>query len=144
MNYDEARQLGASSNAPGKWNWSSRNDDHIRTASPCAWPDFVWPKNVIDYSTIIATGRERCDHDTREDAERHHWNDTAESMDWRPIDQDMTRTLDRCDFPECKAWSTVTAWSRGWIRGIYCADHANADSYRLAHPFAPGSQEVHS
>jgi hypothetical protein len=137
MNYEEARQLGETSDAPGKWNWSNRNDDHIYTAAPCAWPDFV-------VMSIKPTGRERCDHDTREEAERHHWNAEADGMDWRPIDQDTTRTLQRCDFPECQNWSTATGWAGGWVRGTYCDDHANADSYRSANPFIPGMQELHS
>jgi len=56
----------------------------------------------------------------------------------------MTRTLQRCDFPECPNWSAFTAYGGGWVRGTFCWDHANTEQYRLARPFEPGLQEVHS
>lgn len=147
MNYEQARQLGADSDAPGKWNWSNHHDDSIYTMAPCDWPDYARPPfDVVrlEYVGWNPTGRERCDHDTREEADRHHYEHEAATLDWRPIDQDMTRTLQRCDVPDCKGWSTATAYGGGWHRGTFCAVHATADGYRLAHPFLAGTQEVHS
>jgi len=147
VNYEQARALGPDSDAPGKWNWSTRRDDHIWTSAPCDWPDYVRPPfDVVklEYTGWAPTGRERCDHDTQEEAERHHWEHESASLDWREIDQKMTRTLQRCDFPECPNWSAFTAYGGGWVRGTFCWDHANTEQYRLARPFEPGLQEVHS
>lgn len=144
MNYEEARQIGPDGPAPGKWNWTNRRDNSIYTTGSCAWPDYVWPKDVIDYTTIKPTGRERCDHDTREQAERHHYDYDVEKISWHPIDLNTTSTLHRCEIPGCAEWSTVSTSGHGWGRGTYCDLHGNSDGYRLAHPFVPGLREMHS
>ena len=150
MNYDEARQLGASSDSPGKWNWSSRNDDHIRTASPCAWPDFVWPKNVIDYSTIKPTGRDRCDHDTREEAEHHQYDAALAKVTIDLLALDDIRERRRCDAAGddgkgCREWETHRAnWYDGYRTDHLCDDHANVIAVAEIHPFIPGMRSMHS
>lgn len=153
MNYEQARQIGPDGPAPGKWNWSNSNDSvapNPYTAWPCAWPDFDWPEPPLDkplsqWPKVTPTGRERCDHDTQEEAERHFHDARIEAIDWRPIDTETARSLHGCDFPDCASWADgATAWMRGWVRGQFCKAHANADGYRAAHPFTPGIREVHS
>ncbi len=148
MNYDQARQLGEESDAPGKWNWSTMNDGVIRTAPPCWFPDFVWPKDDpegIITGKIRPSGRPRCDHDTREEAERHHWRHEIDNTEIRQIDLDAARERRRCDYPGCPEWETYRSHVRGWGYGdSMCDAHANRASLGEMHPFHPGTRVIHS
>ena len=142
MNYDEARQLGPESEAPGKWNWTTMNDRVIRTAPPCAWPDFDdWPSDPM--AKTEPTGRQRCDHDTREDAERHHWTYELDELRIAPVDLDLIRDRHRCSVPDCTEWETHRAHG-AWSLDFLCDRHANRAGLESIHPFAPGSRVIHS
>lgn len=153
MNYDEARPLGAKSENPGKWNWTTMNDHVIRTAGPCAWPDFDW--SSVDPMDIIAgkvepTGRERCDHDTREEAERHQYDAALAKVTIDPLNLDDIRERRRCHAPGaegkgCVEWETHRAnWHDGYRTDRLCDDHANVETVALIHPFIPGMRSMHS
>jgi len=130
VNYEQARQLGKDSDAPGCWNWSLRNDDVIYTTWPCHNP---------------TPERERCDHETREEAERHHWEAQAAAIEWHPFDVDAALTLHRCDFPGCGSWADGSyAWFHGWEQGEFCVAHSTPEAWREANPFTPGHSEIHS
>lgn len=150
MNYEEARQIGPTGPAPGKWNWSTRNDDRIWTSAPCAWPDFVWPdppldKPMSEWPKVTPTGRERCDHDTREEAERHHWHDELGRVQLRKIDLDTARQRGRCDVAGCPNWEDYqTRWPDGYQSDSLCEEHATHQTVVALHPFTPGAQVIHS
>lgn len=153
MNYDEARQLGADSDSPGKWNWTTMNDGRIRTASPCAWPDYDWssvPVEVILAGTASPTGRERCDHDTREAAERHQYDAALAKMTIDRLELDDIRARRRCDAPGddgkgCREWESWRAnWHDGYRFDHLCDDHADRATVALIHPFVPGIRSMHS
>jgi hypothetical protein len=94
MNYEEARQLGAESAAPGKWNWTNMRDGQIWTIAPCDWPDYERPAidpRTAKYIDWAPTGRERCDHDTREEAERHQYDAGLTKVTIDPLDLDDIR-----------------------------------------------------
>ena len=135
VNYEEARQIGPNGPAPGKWNWSNFNDtvqDAPFTAAPCAWPDFE-------------SGRRRCDHDTREEAERHHWEYEVARVQFHRLDLDTLRGRQRCDVPECQNWEDYrTSWPGGFRSDALCTGHANREGVTTIHPFVPGMQSIHS
>ena len=146
MNYDEARVLGPDSDAPGAWNWTTRNDGVIRTAPPCAWPDFDWssvPFSDILAATVTPAGRARCDHASREEAELHHWTHELDSIRIEPIDLATVRERRRCDVPGCSEWQTHQGRA-AWLAPDLCDAHANRAGLELVYPFVPGLQEVHS
>lgn len=148
MNYEEARQIGPDGPAPGKWNWTTMNDGHIRTAQPCAWPDFDW--SSVTHEAIIAgsvqpTGRERCDHDTREEAERHQYDAALAKMTIDRLDLDAIRERRRCDAPRCREWESWRAnWHDGYRFDHLCDAHADRATVALIHPFVPGIRSMHS
>lgn len=148
MNYEEARQLGAKSDAPGKWNWSNRNDDRISTASPCAWPDFEWPPlDPTDPwgAKVTPTGRERCDHDTREEAERHQYDAALTKVTIDLLILDDIHQRRRCDAPDCREWETHRAnWHDGYRFDHLCDDDADVAVVAVIHPFVPGMSRIHS
>lgn len=153
MNYDEARQLGAESENPGAWNWTTMNDGHIRTAAPCAWPDFDWSSvtnEAILAGTVQPTGRERCDHETREEAERHQYDAALAKVTIDKLDLDDIRERRRCHGPGadrqgCREWETHRAnWHDGYRIDSLCADDATVEVVRLIHPFVPGLRSMHS
>ena len=142
MNYDQARQIEAT----GKWNWSSMNDKIIRTASPCAYPDFEWPEhlsaNVADWPK--PTGRPRCDHDTQEEAERHYYDAQIARVHILALDLDTIRERRRCAFDDGE-WETHRAnWPGGYAVDSLCSRHSSIDHVRSLHPFIPGLQVIHS
>ncbi len=148
MNYDQARQLAEGSDAPGKWNWSTMNDGVVRTASPCYYPDFDW-NTVSTFEVVIAgfkpTGRPRCDHDTREEAEHHYWVHELDRTTIRLLDLDAIHERRRCDFTGCREWETHRAHAAGWgYSDSLCDTHANRASLEGMHPFHPGTRVIHS
>jgi hypothetical protein len=143
MNYDEARQLGKDSEAPGKWNWSSMNDRVIRTASPCAYPDYQWPVHFDVLNPPTPTGRERCDHDTREEAERHYYDAQVHGIRMEQLDLDSIRERRRCAVAECPNWEEWRAhWPGGYSIDSLCQQHH--DRAASLHPFVPDLQVIHS
>lgn len=158
MNYEEARQIGKDGPAPGKWNWTNMNDSvqpNPYTIAPCAWPDFEWPpydytRSLQDQPKVTPTGRERCDHDTREEAERHHWEANVAAVTIRRVDLKTARSRSKCDVPGCDNWERYQAqWPDGYIVDSLCARHGGPDRVEgnpveLIHPFVPGTRIVHS
>lgn len=150
MNYDQARQIGPDGPAPGKWNWSSMNDGinggAPYTIAPCRWPDDV-PASPLAHDPPEHTGRERCDHDTQEEAERHRWLYELSSMMPTPIDKDTVRELHRCDVAECPNWSDYSLEAPFYVnprQNWLCSTHLNPASIQALHPFVAGWASVHS
>ena len=160
MNYEEARQIGPSGPAAGKWNWTNMNDSVQEapfTVAPCAWPDFDWPpfdpkKALADQPKVTPTGRERCDHDTREEAERHHYDYELAGVRIQRVDLSTARSRSKCDVPDCQNWERYQAfWPGGFVVDSLCSPHRFAkpgenqpEALRLIHPFVPGSRTIHS
>jgi hypothetical protein len=135
MNYEQAREIGPDGPAPGKWNWTNFNDSvapNPYTVAPCAWPDFTWPEPPLDkpisqWPKVTPTGRERCDHDTREEAERHHWKYELGRVRLVKLDLDAIRERHRCAVEDC-----------------LCEEHATFNTVVELHPFVPGVRSIHS
>lgn len=152
MNYEEARQIGPGGPVPGKWNWTNRHDGHISTIEPCAWPDYERPGIDPVTATYIGwapTGRERCDHDTREEAERHHHTAALARVTIDVLDLDDIRERRRCHHrgsgDGCREWETHRAnWHDGYRWDSLCEEHATFDMVAAIHPFVPGMQKIHS
>jgi hypothetical protein len=153
VNYEQARQIGPDGPAPGKWNWTNLNDSvqpAPYTIAPCAWPDFKWPpfdpsRSLDEQSKVTPTGRERCDHDTQEEAERHHWQYELSHVSPHPIDKATVRQLDRCDHPGCNEWADYTMrWPDSYRQETVCTKHLTVESLVERHPFTPGLQAIHS
>ena len=143
MNYDEARQLGPDAEAAGKWNWTTMNDGQIYTASPCAWPDSPFPKDWKFGDPDPRHGRLRCDHDTREEAERHYYEHQVSGIRMEELDLDSIRERRRCDVKACRNWEEWRAhWPSGYEVDSLCQQHREA--FVLLHPFVPGLQVIHS
>ena len=145
MNYEEARQ-SASSVQPNPY-----------TVAPCAWPDFDWPlfdptKGLTGgLENIKPTGRERCDHDKREEAEQHHYDHELAQVRVEHLDLNTIRERRRCDVPACENWERYRAhWPGGYLVDSLCAQHAGTDEVtgkagpELVHPFVLGVREIHS
>ena len=145
MNYEQARQLGPDSEAPGKWNWTTMHDGQIATAPPCWYPDIDW-LTVSEFENVGLTGRQRCDHDTKEEAERHQWRDELAHVRLEKLDLATARQRLRCDVPDCPDWEDYRAeWPGGWGRfDSLCAWHATFDQVVELHPFSPDRQVIHS
>jgi hypothetical protein len=145
MNYDEARQLGPDEpEASGKWNWTTMNDGAIRTAPPCAYPDFEWPEHFDPLNPPTPTGRPRCDHDSREDAELHYWDDQVSRVRILALDLDAIRERRRCAFDDGE-WETHRAsWPGGYVVDSLCERHAYPGHVRSLHPFVSGMRVIHS
>jgi hypothetical protein len=152
VNYEQARQIGPDGPAPGKWNWTNLNDGIQKapyTVDPCAWPDYVRPPVDPMTATYVGgwapTGRERCDHDTQEEAERHHWRYDLGKVQLTKLDLDALRQRARCDVPECPNWEDYrTRWPGGYVSDSLCEEHATHQTVVGLHPFAPGISEIHS
>ena len=139
MNYEQARQIGPTGPAPGKWNWTNANDGmspNPFTVAPCRQPE---------------PGKERCDHDTREEAERHHYDYERGQVRIVHIDLSTVRERRRCDVPGCSNWERYHAiWPGGYIVDSLCSRHSGADPTNglagpdLVHPFEPGLSVIHS
>ena len=148
MNYDEARMLAPDTDAPGRWNWTTMNDGVIRTAAPCHYPDFDW--DAVASDEVLApgfhpTGRPRCDHLTREEAERHYWRHELDTTKIEPVDLDAIHERRRCDYPGCKEWEEYRTRVKGWGYGdSLCERHANRVSLEEIHPFILGTRVIHS
>lgn len=143
MNYDQARQLGADSEAPGKWNWTTMNDGVVWTAPPCAYPEYDWPDHFDVLNPPRPTGRPRCDHDTREEAERHYWEDRRDHIREERLDLDTIRERRRCDVPDCPDWEDWRMhWPGGYLVDSLCDRHRFESA--VLHPFTPGLQVIHS
>lgn len=143
MNYDQARQLGPESEAPGKWNWTTMNDGVVRTASPCFYPDIDWDARRSLAGPETLGGRPRCDHDTREEAERHYWDDQVAHIRIQPIDYASVRELRRCDVGGCADWERFRAqWPGGYVVDSLCDVHRS--SAPTIHPFSSGMAVIHS
>jgi len=139
VNYDQARQIEAT----GKWNWTTMNDGAIRTAAPCAYPDFEWPSRFDPINLPKPTGRARCDHDTREQAERHHYDDEVRRVRIQKLDLDTLRARHRCAFEGCPRWEDYRAhWPGGYRVDSLCGEHAERSAE--LRPFVPGMQVIHS
>jgi hypothetical protein len=158
MNYDQARQLGQESDAAGKWNWTSMNDGVVRTAPPCAYPDYEWPERFDPLNPPMPTGRLRCDHDTQEEAERHHWRSEMGHARLTEIDLDTADEQHRCqakpgpriphqtkppDAP-CREWASyvITLPGIAGVQFYVCAAHTT--QLPNLYPFTPGLQVIHS
>lgn len=131
MNYEEARQIGPDGPNPGKWNWTNYNDsiaEHPYTVPPC----------------ISANGI-RCDHETREEAERHHWRYEVANVHLHQLDLDRIRERQRCDWPGCPNWEDYQAhWPDGYRVDSLCTAHATLETVVELHPFEPGISSIHS
>jgi hypothetical protein len=154
MNYEQARQIGPDGPAPGKWNWTNLNDsvaDHPYTVAPCAWPDFTWPpydhtKSFADQPQVTPTGRERCDHDTQEEAEQHYWRYELARGAPHPIDKTKAKQLNRCAQPGCEQWADYEIVWPGIaaLHDFVCERHLTVKDLAERHPFVPGMQVIHS
>ena len=148
MNYEQARQIGPGGPAPGKWNWTNMNDRRVSTTTPCYYPDFDWAgqrilQDIAEGLRIEPTGRERCDHDTQEEAERHHYDYELSRVKLVKIDLTTARQQNRCDVPECPNWANWEAvWPGGYVRDSLCQEHYNESP--TLHPFRSGVQVIHS
>lgn len=144
MNYDQARQIEAT----GKWNWTTMNDGVVRTARPCYFPDFDWDAPTVTEAVmrgepVHPTGRERCDHDTRVDAERHYHEDWLARIREEHLDLDTIRERRRCDVPDCNEWEDWRLhWPDGYVVDSLCDKHRFKSG--VLHPFTPGLQVIHS
>lgn len=131
MNYEQARQVGPDGPAPGKWNWTNFNDgvaDHPYTVEPCREPE---------------PGKERCDHDTQEEAERHHWKHEVLHIRLVKLDLETLRERFRCDVEGCPNWEEYQAhWPGGYVVDHLCEEHY--DGALTLHPFTPGMRLIHS
>jgi len=132
VNYEEARQGGPGALAPDKWNWTNFNDsvskEHAYVIAPCRDPE---------------PGKARCDHDTREGAERHHWKHEVLHIRLAKLDLDTLRERFRCDVEGCSNWEEYQAhWPGGYIVDHLCEEHY--DAAPLLHPFMPGARHIHS
>ena len=150
MNYEQARQIGQNGPAPGKWNWTNFNDGiqaEPFTVAPCAWPDYERPSFdpiTLKYENWAPTGRERCDHDTQDAAERHHHDWEFQRAALTLIDLDTVPQRNRCDLPGCPNWATFTIrWAHNaWLHDELCDEHA--DDPTALHPFVAGARTIHS
>lgn len=125
MNYEEARQF-----ENGKWNWTNYNDSVNRDYAYVIWP-----------CRDPAPDKKRCDHDTREEAERHHWEWEIEHTRIEPWDEESASDRLRCRVKGCPAWQTRTAfWPDGFRAEPLCDEHGPADVW----PFEPGMRSIHS
>lgn len=147
MNYEQARQIGPDGPAPGKWNWTNANDSIAPapyTVEPCAYPDSPIPAGWVFGQPLERTGRERCDHETREDAERHHYEHEISHVRIEPIEGDA-RELRRCAYPACTQWQSSRAWWPGGYRfDPLCFHQATIEVVRELNPFRPGIAITHS
>lgn len=134
MNYEQARQIGPNGPAPGKWNWTNFNDGiapNPYTIAPCRDPDL---------------GKERCDHDTRQEAERHHWRYEMALVQLVPFDAVGARERYRCDVSDCPNWEDFyTRWPDGYRMDHLCLDHATFQDVVKLHPYDEREvQVIHS
>lgn len=151
MNYYAARQLGADSEAPGKWNWSRMNDHQIWTSAPCSYPDFDWDAavagvNPMDLANGVVklepTGRPRCDHDTEMEAILHVYEYEMGRLRERTF-----TSAHRCRAPhEGEApWTDKALESDVFMDIMFlCDEHRNPETYRELHPAPKQSFRVTS
>lgn len=121
------------------------NDDVIRTAPPCFYPDHDWDEGAVYEAHRMPemVGRPRCDHDSRLEAERHYYDDQIARIRVEELDLDLLTTRNRCDFDGCARWEDYRAvWPDGYRIDSFCGEHAYK-SVEL-HPFTPGMQVIHS
>lgn len=152
MNYDQARQIGPEGPAPGKWNWTSMNDGinngHPYTIAPCLWPDGrSVPPSPLATDPPEHSGRERCDHETQEEAERHRWRFELSSMTPTKIDKDTATELHRCDAEGCPNWADYSLEAPFYISPRHndlCEQHLNPHVLAALHPFVAGWSSIHS
>lgn len=87
----------------------------------------------------------RCDHETREEAERHHWRHEIAQVRLRKLDLDRIRERERCDWPGCPNWEDYQAhWPGGYRVDSLCTAHATLETVVELHPFEPGISSIHS
>lgn len=144
MNYEQARHIGSEGPAPGAWNWTTARDGAIWTSHPCAWPDSPIPADWQPGQELVRTGRERCDHATREEAERHHWDAEIADAPLVAVDVDRADAQYRCRYPECRAWATHAIHWDGFAWDDVCPEHTGEDARRVIRPFTLGLRVVHS
>lgn len=132
MNYEEARQIAEDGPAPGKWNWTNLNDSiapYPYTIAPCG----------------IAAG-ERCDHDTREEAERHRYEWIAERLQEGTLAEEQRP----CELPlgdrTCGQWTQhyLQPFGEAGAWAILCDEHRTAEGWRAVNPFRAEVQVIHS
>ncbi len=148
MNYEQARQIGPDGPAPGKWNWTNYNDSVAArpyTAAPCLFPDSPIPDDWVPGTPVPPRdGRERCDHDTQEDAERHRYEYERSNVQFEALNLDTAAERRRCIV--CDDWETHRTRAYWPIADgeSFCTVHATPDGWREAHPFRPGMTHIHS
>lgn len=124
MNYEAARQRESN----GRWNWTNMRDGRIWTLLPCG------------YGALGTT----CDHETKEQAERHHYDHELAGVRFEQLDPDR-RLIHRCDVESCRELETQHAvWPDGYTFDSVCDAHANSETVAGLHPFEPGIEVIHS
>lgn len=152
MNYDEARQR-----KDGRWDWTSRNGDHIHPVGYCAgWMDWTaeQAERVAMPLEYLQKEQERKDgpfrqkfhtdgHATQEEAERCFYEyclDHAAEREWDQAQQ--------CDFPGCETFTRKTLHPQfmGSVVSFthLCDEHRNREGLQAARPFRGGMEVMHS
>lgn len=120
MNYDEARQHGST----GGWDWTTMNDNVIRTAWPC--------------SEHLENGF----HSTRAQAELHFYEACLEVVTKTIID------LTECVYPACHSGTRImfgnSRFALTFRNRPLCADHRSRDVLAELQPFRVSVQLIHS
>jgi hypothetical protein len=123
MNYAEARQRMGDNGLPsGLWDWTSKNDEVIHAAGPCA--------------------ARTCEHHSKEEAERHYY-------DWS-LEKVKEFSLERQQVPceVCGEWTQKGLHAPGYntygFEALLCDRHRNKEELIKLRPFTPGIQSIHS
>jgi hypothetical protein len=116
VNYHQARQRKDS----GLWDWTTMRDKAIWASGPCR--------------------EHSCIHKTREEAERHFYEDQLDRLKEISI---LHQQL-RCEASECSAWTSKGLEARLLRAVLLCEAHRDREHFAAVRPFVPGVQIIAS
>ena len=103
MNYDEARQT-----KDGIWHWTTMNDGLVRTCPPCIQMTDV-PIEDLGHIPVGVLGR--CEHATKEEAERHFYDYCFEPEQIREGTNSHWLDCAKCGAPTKRLLGCPGLWS---------------------------------
>ena len=135
MNYDEARQT-----KDGVWHWTTMNDNVVRTAAPCIQLEDI-PIEEIGTKTINVLGR--CNHVTKEEAERHFYEYCFEPEQIREDTNMHWLDCAKCGAPTKRLLGNRGLWSL-INQDPLCDEHFGVEILKELHPFHINIKLIHS
>ena len=133
VNYDEERQTKG-----GHWHWTTMNDGVVRTCPPCIQ---VAEVPIKDLGRVPVEVLSRCSHATKEEAERHFYDDCLGRVTERGSEHWMDCGV--CGAPTKRMLGNMDLSSL-FHSEPFCDEHLSEDSLKQLHPFETGIYLMHS